>query len=46
MRQKNYRWLLYVVTLGIAAIVLYVAFQDITPPTRHVEQNAEITFEK
>lgn len=46
MKQKNYRWLVYSVILGVLAAVLYVAFQDIMPVSRHVENTVEINFEK
>lgn len=46
MKQKNYSWLVYSVITLLLAGVLYVAFQDITPATHHIEKEAKITFEK
>lgn len=46
MKQKNYRWLVYTLIIGIFAAVLYIAFQDIMPVSHHVENTVEINFEK
>lgn len=46
MKQKNYKWMVYTIILGIFAAVLYVALQDITPLSHHVENTVKINFEK
>lgn len=44
MKQKNYKWLFYIVILGLIAGVGYVALQDIMPEQTQVEKEIKIRF--
>jgi hypothetical protein len=46
MKQKNYRWLVYTLIVLVLIGIVYVAFQNITPVSHHVETPVEIHLEK
>lgn len=41
MKQKNYKWVVYVVILAILAGVAYVATMDLTPAQQHIEKEVK-----
>lgn len=46
MRQKNYKWLYYVLIVIVLGAVVYIATKDISPITHHVEQDVSVEFNK
>ena len=46
MRQKNYKWLYYVLIVIVLGVVVYIATKDISPITRHVEQDIAVDYTK
>ena len=43
MKQKNYKWLLYIIILVLLGAVLFLAFKDITPVSQNIEKNISST---
>ncbi len=46
MRQKNYKWVYYLVIIAVLGGVFYIAAKDITPIKHHVEQDVAIEYKK
>ncbi len=46
MRQKNYKWIYYILIIAILGAVIYIATKNIAPVSRHVEQNIVIDYNK
>lgn len=46
MRQKNYKWIYYILIVAVLGGVVYIAAKDITPITRHMEQDVAIEYKK
>lgn len=46
MKQKNYKWIIYIGGILILGLIGYIAAKDITPITRQVEKNVELNLGK
>lgn len=46
MKQKNYKWLIYVLGILILGSLIYIAFKDISPMSRTIEKKVEINYNK
>jgi len=44
MKQKNYKWLLYLVCLILLGAILFLAFKDLTPLSQHIEKDITLTL--
>ncbi len=46
MRQKNYKWIYYILIVAVLGGVVYIAAKDISPATQHIEQDITIEYKK
>ena len=42
MKQKSYKWVLYIILLALIGGLVYFATQDITPISEQVEKSIEV----
>lgn len=41
MKQKNTKWIIYIALFALLGGILYLGFHNVTPVSKHIEQNIQ-----